>query len=164
MIWSCLWFVFISVSDQQFEYDPKESMDMDWLPDSSIHINFVPGVCMILYCTKYIYSIYIYIYLFKFVYVYIHIYKFIYSIYIYIYICTYIFIYVAHLYSNYCCFFGILTAFSPGTKLVWMLSSGRQSISMDSFGSYSNCRSLTVYGLYMDYHLVICYIAIENGQ
>ena len=61
-----------------------------------------------------------------------------------IYIHTYIYIYVAYLYSNYCCIFGILTAFSPGTKLVWMLLSGRQSISMDSFGSYSNCRSLPV--------------------
>ena len=53
-------------------------------------------------------------------------------------------VYVAYIYSNYCCIFGILTAFSPGTKLVWMLLSGRQSISMDSFGSYSNCRSLPV--------------------
>ena len=61
---------------------------------------------------------------------------------------TYIYIYVAYLYSNYCCIFGILTAFSPGTKLVWMLLSGRQSISMDSFGSYSNCRSLTVDDLF----------------
>ena len=60
-------------------------------------------------------------------------------------ILLYIYMCVAYLYSNYCCIFGILTAFSPGTKLVWMLLSGRQSISMDSFGSYSNCRSLTVY-------------------
>ena len=30
-------------SDRQLEYDPKESMDMDWRPDNSIHTNFVPG-------------------------------------------------------------------------------------------------------------------------
>ena len=86
---------------------------------------------------------------------------------IYIYIYIHIYIYVAYLYSNYCCIFGILTAFSPGTKLVWMLLSGRQSISMDSFGSYSNCRSAIVMGFINQlitggHHPVVIVLFFEN--
>ena len=38
----------------------------------------------------------------------------------------------------------ILTACFPGSKLVWMLLSWRQSISMDWYGLNSNCQSLLV--------------------
>ena len=35
--------IYTTIADRQLEYDPKESMDMDWRPDNSIHTNFVPG-------------------------------------------------------------------------------------------------------------------------
>ena len=52
-----------------------------------------------------------------------------------------------YLYSNCCLFFFIfyiLTAFSPGKISLWMLLSGTQSKAINSYGSYSNCRSFTV--------------------
>ena len=57
--------------------------------------------------------------------------------------CT-IYICCLYIYSNYCCIFAILAAFSPGTKLVWMLFSGRKYpwIPLDHILPVASCSRL----------------------